>query len=62
MLLEFYELQLQHLLPHPFVLVAIFINFCEMFIRVWPSVPLFQLFHVLRWARKGMNPVGTYYF
>jgi hypothetical protein len=62
MLLEFYELQLQHLSPHPFVLVVIFINFCEMFVRVWPSVPLFWMFHVLRWARKGTNPVGTYYF
>jgi hypothetical protein len=46
-LLEFYEIQLQHLWPHSFVLVAIFIHFCEIFVEVWPSVPLFWLFHVL---------------
>jgi hypothetical protein len=62
MLLEFYGLQLQHLSPHSFILVAIFIHFCEMFIGVRPSIPLFRLFHVLRWAGKGTNPIGTYYF
>jgi hypothetical protein len=60
--LKFYRVQLQHLSPHSFILVAIFIHFCEMFINVQPSIPLFQLFHILRWARKGTNPIGTYYF
>jgi hypothetical protein len=46
-LLEFYGLQLQHLSPHSFVLVVIFIHFCGMFVRVRPSIPLFQLFHVV---------------
>jgi hypothetical protein len=62
MLLEFYGLQLQHLSPHSFALVVIFIHFCEMFISVQPLVPLFRLFHVLHWAGKGMNPVSPYYF
>jgi hypothetical protein len=61
-LLDFYGIQLQHLSPHSFVLVAIFIHLCEMFVGVRPSIPLFQLFHVLRWAGKGMNLIGTYYF
>jgi hypothetical protein len=47
---------------HSFILLAIFVHFCEMFIGVWPLIPLFRLFHVLRWARKGMNPICTYYF
>jgi hypothetical protein len=42
--------------------VAIFVHFCEMFICVRPSVTLFRLFHTLRWARKVMNPISTYYF
>jgi hypothetical protein len=61
-LLLFYGLQLQHISPHSFVLVAIFIHFCEMFIGMRPSVPLFKLFHMLRWAKKGMNSINTYYF
>jgi hypothetical protein len=40
-LLEFYEIQLQHLSPHSFILVAIFVHFCEMFVGVQPSIPLF---------------------
>jgi hypothetical protein len=42
--------------------VVIFIHFCEMFVGMRPSIPIFQLFHVLRWAGKGMNLIGTYYF
>jgi hypothetical protein len=61
-LLEFYGIQLQHLSPQSFILVTIFIHFCEMSVSLQPSNPLFQLFHVLRWAGKGMNPIGTYYF
>jgi hypothetical protein len=45
---EHYGLQLQHLSPHSITLVAIFTHFCEMFMGVWPSVRLFQWFHVLR--------------
>jgi hypothetical protein len=33
-----------------------------MIIYVRPSVTLFKLFHTLRWAGKGTNPIGTYYF
>jgi hypothetical protein len=45
--LEFYGIQLQHLSLHSFVLVVIFIHFCEMFVIMQSSVPLFWLFHVL---------------
>jgi hypothetical protein len=48
--------------PHSLVLVAIFVHFCEMFIYVQPSVILFRLFHTLRWAGKGTDLIGTYYF
>jgi hypothetical protein len=61
-LLEFYRIQLQHLSPHSYVLVAVFVHFCEMFVGAWPPVPLFRLFHVLCWAEKATNPIGTYYF
>jgi hypothetical protein len=43
-------------------LVVIFVHFYEMFISVQPSIPLFRLFHVLRWAGKGTNLICTYYF
>jgi hypothetical protein len=61
-LLEFYGLQLKHLSPHSFVLVAIFIHFCKMFVDVRLSIPLFWLFRVLCWAEKGTNLIDTYYF
>jgi hypothetical protein len=62
MLLEFYGIQLQHLSPHSFIMVAIFVHFCEMFVGVRLSAPLFWLFHVLHWAGKGMNLIHPYYF
>jgi hypothetical protein len=61
-LLEFYGHQLQHLSPHSFILVAVFIHFYEMFVGVLPSIPLFWMFQVLHWAGKGMNPIDIYYF
>jgi hypothetical protein len=42
-LLEYYGLQLQHLSLNSIKLVAIFVHFCEMFVRVWQSVRLFRL-------------------
>jgi hypothetical protein len=60
-LLEFYGLQLHHLSPHSLILVAISVHFCEKFICVRPSVTLFRLFHMLQWAGKGMNPIGTHH-
>jgi hypothetical protein len=48
MLLEHYELHLQHMSPHSITQVAIFTHFDEMLVGVRPSVSLFQLFHVMR--------------
>jgi hypothetical protein len=42
-LLEYYGLQLQHLSLNSITLAAIFVHFCEMFVRVWQSVRLFRL-------------------
>jgi hypothetical protein len=39
-----------------------FAHFCEMFIGVRPSAPLFWVFHVLCWTKKGTNPISPYYF
>jgi hypothetical protein len=61
-LLEFYGLPFHHLSPHSFVLVAIFVLLCELFVCVRPLVSLFRLFHTLRCAAKGTNPIHTYYF
>jgi hypothetical protein len=61
MLLVLYGLQLQHLSPDSTVLVAIFIDFCEMFICVPLLVTLFRMLHMLRWSRKGSGLIGTYY-
>jgi hypothetical protein len=55
-LLEWYGLQLHHLLPHSIALVVIFIHFCKMYVGVWPSVRLFRLFHMLRSSGRGHPP------
>jgi hypothetical protein len=62
MLLEHYGLQLQHLSPHSITLVAIFTHFYEMFVGVWPSVPLFRWFHMLRPVNRQPPHLGGYYF
>jgi hypothetical protein len=62
MLLEHYELQLQHLSPHSITLVMIFAHFCEMFVGVRPSVRLFWWFHVLCPRNRQPPRLGSYYF
>jgi hypothetical protein len=57
-LLETYDLQLHHLSPHSIALVAIFVHLYEIYVGVQPSVRLFQLFHVLRYSRKRVSPIG----
>jgi hypothetical protein len=61
-LLEYYGLQLQHLLPHSIRLVAVFTHFCEMFMGVRSSVRLFRQFHVMRPVNKQPPRLGGYYF
>jgi hypothetical protein len=61
-LLQYYNLQLQHLLPHSVMLVVIFMHLCEMYVCVRPSVRLFRRFHVLRSSRRNPAPLGGYYF
>jgi hypothetical protein len=61
-LLEYYELQLHHLLPHSIMLVMTFVHLCEMYMCVWPSVWLFCHFHVLRSSRNSPSPLSGYYF
>jgi hypothetical protein len=61
-LLEHYELQLQHLSPHSITLVVVFAHFCEMFVGVRPSVHLFRWFHVLHPVNKQPPRLGGYYF
>jgi hypothetical protein len=62
MLLEYYGLQLQHLSPNSFALVAIFVHFCEMYMGVRPSVRLFQRFFVLKAASPHPPLIGDHYF
>jgi hypothetical protein len=61
-LLEYYGLQLQHLLPHSITLVAIFTHFCEMFVGVRLSVRLFWWFHMLRQVNRQPPRLSDYYF
>jgi hypothetical protein len=61
-LMEFYGLQLHHLLLHSLVLLVIFVHFYEMFVCVRPSVTLFWMFHMLRWSEMGSGLIGAYYF
>jgi hypothetical protein len=61
-LLEHYELQLQHLSLHSITLVVIFAHFCEMFMGVRPSVHLFRWFYVLCLVNRQPPCLGGYYF
>jgi hypothetical protein len=54
-LLENYGLQLHHLSPHSFTLVAIFVHLCEIYVGVRSSVRLFCLFHVLRSSGRSAS-------
>jgi hypothetical protein len=62
LLLEEFELQLQHLMPHSILQVAIFVHFCEMFVGVVACTSLFRQFFVLVRFGKGKNHLGAYYF
>jgi hypothetical protein len=62
MLLEYYGLQLQHLSPNSITLVAIFIHFCEMFVRVRPLVQLFQHFFIMKDVSQHPPLIDGYYF
>jgi hypothetical protein len=62
MQLEHYGLQLQHLLPHSITMVAIFVNFCKMFMGVRPSVRLFRRFHMLHAMNMSPPLIGGYSF
>jgi hypothetical protein len=62
LLLEEFELQLQHLTPHSILQVAIFVHFCEMFMGVAACTSLFRQFFVLVRSGKGKDHVGAYYF
>jgi hypothetical protein len=62
MLLEFYGLQLQHLSPNSITLVAIFVQLCEMFVGVRPSMRLFHRFFIMKAASQRSPLIGGYYF
>jgi hypothetical protein len=47
MLLENYDLWLHHLSQRSLMLVVIFVQFCQMYVGVQPSVHLFCLFFTL---------------
>jgi hypothetical protein len=62
MLLEEFELQLQHLTPHSILQAAIFVHLCEMFVGVAPCTSLFCHFFVLVKSGKARDHLGAYYF
>jgi hypothetical protein len=62
LLLEEFELQLQHLTPHSILQVAIFVHLCEMFVVVAACTSLFHQFFVLVRSGKGKDHLGAYYF
>jgi hypothetical protein len=60
LLLEEFELQLQHLTPHSILQVVIFVHLCEMFIGVAPCTSFFHHFFVLvKSGRLGTILVPT---
>jgi hypothetical protein len=62
LLLEEFELQLQHLTPHSILQAAIFVHLCEMFVGVAPCTSLFRYFFVLVKSEKTRDQIGAYYF
>jgi hypothetical protein len=62
LLLEEFGHQLQHLMPHSILQVAIFVHLCEMFVGVAPCTSLFRYFFVLVKSRKTRDHIGAYYF
>jgi formate hydrogenlyase subunit 3/multisubunit Na+/H+ antiporter MnhD subunit len=62
LLLEEFGLQLQHLMPHSILQVAIFVHLCEMFVGVAPCTSLFRYFFVLVKSGKTRDHIEAYYF
>jgi hypothetical protein len=62
LLLEEFELQLQHLTPHSILQAAIFVHLCKMFVGVAPCTSLFRHFFVLVKSGKARDHLGAYYF
>jgi hypothetical protein len=62
LLLEEFGLQLQHLTPHSILLVSVFVYFMEMFMGVWPCVPIFRHFYALVGSGRSKCTIGAYYF
>jgi hypothetical protein len=62
LLLEEFELQLQHLTPHSILQAAIFVHLCKMFVGVAPCISLFHYFFVLVRSGKTRDHIGAYYF
>jgi hypothetical protein len=62
LLLEEFEHQLQHLMPHSILQAAIFVHLCEMFVGVAPCTSLFRYFFVLVKSGKTRDHIGAYYF
>jgi hypothetical protein len=62
LLLEEFEIQLQHLTPHSILEAAIFAHLCEMFVGVAPCTSLFRYFFMLARSGKARDHIGAYYF
>jgi hypothetical protein len=62
MLLEEFDLQLQHLTPHFILQAAVFAHLCEMFMGVVPCTSLFCHFFVLVKSGKAKDHLDAYYF
>jgi hypothetical protein len=62
LLLEEFELQLQHFTPHSILQAAIFVHLYEMFVGVALCTFLFRHFFVLVKFGKTRDHIGAYYF
>jgi hypothetical protein len=62
LLLEEFRLQLQHLMPHSILQMAIFVHLCEMFVGVGHYTSLFLHFFVLVKSGKSKDDIDAYYF
>jgi hypothetical protein len=61
LLLEEFDLQLQHLTPHSVLLVAVFAHFMDMFVGVRPCVAIFRHFYALVGSGRSKREIGAHY-
>lgn len=60
-LLEYWGVSLCHLHPNSILAIAIFINFCESYLGIYPHIHLFRYFYLKKKGGGGSKITGGVY-